>query len=120
MGNQISVNTQGLENAVPGIEQLATRFADILSSLSDTLNGLGEPWGTDPSGKDFVKNYSDPNQKVVNGIGDTKKVVESTADGVRTMAEGFAATEEQNQASIDVGGSSSDSKGSPSARYPAD
>jgi uncharacterized protein YukE len=120
MGNEISVNTGGLKNAVSGMGQVAEQFVNILSELSDALGGLGAPWGNDPSGQAFAKNYDGPNQEVRNGIGDTGTVVHSTGVGVETWAAGLDITDAANTALANGLGSDSGNTGSSPADYPAD
>jgi uncharacterized protein YukE len=108
MDEQLSVNTDGLLDAVPGINELADHVGNVLTNLQDKLGALGQPWGDDKTGQAFLAQYQGPRQKLESALANTQSVLRSTADGVETMAKGFAATEEQNQASIITGGEGSD------------
>lgn len=110
MDEQLSVNTDGLLDAVPAINDLADQFGNVLSNLQDKLGALGQPWGDDKTGQAFLAQYQGPRQKLELALVNTQNVLKSTADGVETMAKGFAATEEQNQASIISSGDGSDGR----------
>jgi uncharacterized protein YukE len=106
VSDQVSVNTDGLLAAAPGLSDLAGRVRDVYTSLAATLDELGQPWGDDQTGEAFVANYQDPKEQLLTGIDSTGSVLSSTADGVVTMAKGFAQTEAENQAAIKLGSES--------------
>jgi uncharacterized protein YukE len=106
VSDQVSVNTDGLLAAAPGLNDLASRVRDVYTALSARLDELGQPWGDDQTGEAFLANYQDPKEQLLTGIDSTGSVLGSTADGVVTMAKGFAQTEAENRAAINLGSES--------------
>jgi uncharacterized protein YukE len=98
--NQLSVNTDGIASAVPGVVDIGNQIAGVLTTLQGTLAGLGEPWGDDGPGQAFAAQYHGPRQQIEDTLSSSRDVLHSTADGITTMAKGFAVTEEQNDASV--------------------
>jgi hypothetical protein len=96
MGDKLSVDTDGLARAMPFFQELADRMAGVAQSLEAKTSGLGEPWGDDATGRQFLGQYQNPKEALLRGISDTGDVLGSTAEGVKTMAEGFAKIEENN------------------------
>lgn len=91
-----SVDTERLEQAVPQMQELAGRIRSIATKLDGRLEALGACWGDDESGRQFLEQYAEPKRQLSAGITGAGNVLDSTVDGVRTMARGFARTEEQN------------------------
>ncbi|MGW3121592.1 WXG100 family type VII secretion target [Streptomyces sp. NPDC001107] len=91
-----SVDTERLDQAAPQMQELAARIRSIATKLDGRLESLGACWGDDESGRQFLEQYAEPKQQLseaITGVGD---VLDSTVDGIRTMAKGFARTEEQS------------------------
>lgn len=103
MSNELSVNTDGLTDAIPGLSALQERADGITSALVDRLNDLGAPWGGDEAGDQFFGQYNGPKNQLVAGISGIGNVIGDVVEGVNTMAKGFAQTEEENTASIQLG-----------------
>ncbi|WP_427924628.1 WXG100 family type VII secretion target [Streptomyces sp. cg40] len=91
-----SVDTEQLEQAAPQMQELAGRIRSIATKLEGRLESLGACWGDDESGRQFLEQYAEPKQQLSAGITGAGNVLDSTVDGIRTMAKGFAQTEEQN------------------------
>jgi hypothetical protein len=96
MGDRLSVDTDGLARAMPAFQELGDRMASVAKSLEAKLSALGEPWGEDRTGGDVLRQYQFPKEELLTGIADTGQVLGSTAEGVTTMAKGFAKLEENN------------------------
>ena len=91
-----SVDTERLDQAAPQMQELAGRIRSIATKLDGRLEALGACWGDDESGRQFLEQYAEPKRQLSSGITGAGNVLDSTVDGVRTMARGFARTEEQN------------------------
>jgi uncharacterized protein YukE len=104
--DQISVNTDGMLAAAPGLYDLANKMTSAVGELTNRLSELGSPWGNDETGQEFVSKYQSPADQVIQGANSAASVLQSTADGVVTMAKGFEGTEQENKASINVGNGS--------------
>ncbi|GAA4794630.1 WXG100 family type VII secretion target [Streptomyces ziwulingensis] len=91
-----SVDTARLEQAAPQMLELAARLRSVATKLDGRLESLGACWGDDESGRQFLEQYAEPRRQLGEGITGAGNVLDSTVDGIRTMARGFARTEEQN------------------------
>ncbi|MFE2422675.1 WXG100 family type VII secretion target [Streptomyces hokutonensis] len=91
-----SVDTEQLEQAAPQMQELAGRIRSIATKLDGRLESLGACWGDDESGRQFLEQYAEPKRQLSAGITGAGNVLDSTVEGIRTMAKGFAQTEEQN------------------------
>lgn len=91
-----SVDTERLDQAAPQVQELAARIRSIATKLNGRLEALGSCWGDDESGRQFLEQYAEPKRQLSAGITGAGTVLDSTVDGIRTMAKGFRQTEEQN------------------------
>jgi uncharacterized protein YukE len=126
MADEISVDTDAMMNAAPYISDLAGRVQNVYGTLTSRLAEAGPPWpdGEDDTGETFHQNYDGPKENLLTGLSGTSEALNSTYDGVVTMAKGFAATEAENQGAIHVGSGSGYESGddghSGSGRAPRD
>ncbi|MEU6028859.1 WXG100 family type VII secretion target [Streptomyces tauricus] len=95
-----SVDTARLEQAAPQVLELAARIRSVATKLDGRLESLGACWGDDESGRQFLEQYAEPRRQLGEGITGAGNVLDSTVDGIRTMARGFARTEEQNMETL--------------------
>lgn len=91
-----SVDTERLDQAAPQMQELAARIRSIATKLDGRLESLGACWGDDESGRQFLEQYAEPKHQLSEAITGMGDVLDSTVDGIRTMAKGFARTEEQS------------------------
>ncbi|WP_089099952.1 WXG100 family type VII secretion target [Streptomyces hyaluromycini] len=91
-----SVDTARLGQSAPQMQELAARIRSIATKLDGRLESLGACWGDDESGRQFLEQYAEPKRQLSAGITGVGNVLDSTVDGIRTMAKGFARTEEAN------------------------
>lgn len=102
-----SVDTDGLHAQMPYLRELAGRFQSVGTNLEAKLHALGQPWGSDETGRQFYESYAGPHQQILTGISETGEVLESTGDGIETMAKNYQIVEDQNAAaarSLHTGG----------------
>ncbi|MFE4627276.1 WXG100 family type VII secretion target [Streptomyces mirabilis] len=90
------VDTNGLRNQLPYVQQLAARLRDIGKSLEGRLGELGECWGGDAAGRQFHEQYATPRKQIVDATGQMGGLVDSMHDGIRTMAVNLERMEDQN------------------------
>ncbi|MDI5963747.1 WXG100 family type VII secretion target [Streptantibioticus silvisoli] len=95
-----SVNTEGLHRQLPYVENLAERFRGIGTSLQGRLGELGECWGDDTTGEQFFGQYEAPREQMFQGIGDSADVLDSTAQGIDTMARNYERLEDENVTAV--------------------
>ncbi|MEW2168007.1 WXG100 family type VII secretion target [Streptomyces sp. NPDC007084] len=93
---RFSVDTDRLGQAAPQVQELAGRIRSIATKLDGRLSALGACWGDDESGRQFHEQYAEPKRQLAHGITGVGDVLDSTVEGIRTMAKGFERTEEQN------------------------
>ncbi len=93
-GNYFAVDTDALAKAAPEIEKLARRIHAVNAKLQARTSAVGQCWGDDENGQRFAKQYLRPKSQMLKGIDKASKVLDSVADGVKTMSKGFAKTEE--------------------------
>ncbi|MFI9645504.1 WXG100 family type VII secretion target [Streptomyces sp. NPDC052040] len=97
MGNgEFYVDTDGLRNQLPYVQQLAARFRDIGKSLEGRLGELGDCWGDDESGRQFYEQYATPRKQIIDSTGQMGQLVDSMHDGVHTMAVNLERMEDEN------------------------
>ncbi|MFD0280044.1 WXG100 family type VII secretion target [Kitasatospora sp. NPDC127111] len=91
-----SVDTERLAAATPQVQELAGLIRSVGTRLEARLGELGECWGDDYTGREFRDQYLSPKEQLTEAVGGTAEVLDSTVDGIATMAKGFRRTEEQN------------------------
>jgi hypothetical protein len=110
------VDTEGLAKQMPYMRELAARFKAIGTTLGERTAALGEPWGDDETGRQFLEQYDGPHRQILDGIGQVGDVLNSTADGITTMAKNYRILEEQNveaARTLTTGGGSTEEHGAP-------
>ncbi len=90
------MDTARLGQSAPQMQELAARIRSVATRLDGRLEALGACWGDDESGRQFLEQYAEPRRQLSEGITGVGNVLDSTVDGIRTMAKGFARTEEAN------------------------
>ncbi len=96
----ISVDAEGLLRAVPAVRALGERAGGVGSALAGQLTAAGPVWGDDAVGQAFAAAYLPAADDLVRALLGMRDVLLSTADGLETMARGYARTEEQNRAAV--------------------
>ncbi|MFF4799266.1 WXG100 family type VII secretion target [Streptomyces sp. NPDC001351] len=93
-----AVDPDRLAKNAPQVRAFSDQMRQVLSQLETRMNELGDCWGDDPMGKAFAEQYVTPRDQMVEGLQGIVEVLDSTADGLETMAKGFHQTEEQAKA----------------------
>ncbi|WP_030935805.1 WXG100 family type VII secretion target [Streptomyces sp. NRRL S-646] len=93
-----AVDPDGLAKNAPQVRAFSDQMRQVLSQLESRMNELGDCWGDDPMGKAFAQQYLTPRDQMIDGLKGIVDVLDSTADGLETMAKGFHQTEEQAKA----------------------
>jgi hypothetical protein len=118
--DSFSADTDGLHEQIPFVQELAANFRAIGTNLQAKLDALGPCWGPDAGGQEFYGQYAEPRDQILEGTSDTGDVLDSTVDGIKTMAVQLAHMEDENEASArqlmpspigDTGGASPDDHG---------
>jgi WXG100 family type VII secretion target len=107
VSDYFAVDPEGLAQNAPNVRAFSDQLRGVVTRLQSGLDSLGECWGDDPMGKAFASQYLDPRDEMFQGLTGAVDVLDSTADGLETMAKGFAQTEDQNVANARhlIGGS---------------
>ncbi|MFJ5521223.1 WXG100 family type VII secretion target [Streptomyces griseoluteus] len=95
-GEDFYVDTAGLNEALTQVRHLGARLEAVQQGLMSRLEGLGECWGDDEGGRQFLEEYAKPRKQLVEGTASLAKAVESVHEGVRTMAVNLERLEERN------------------------
>jgi uncharacterized protein YukE len=93
-GNSFEVNPEGLAVPASNMRELGSRLDALLKHMESTLDGLGQPWGEDKTGKGFLKQYNPAREQVLEGLQSMAESVFGVADGLDTMRKGFEKTEQ--------------------------
>ncbi|MFE9389075.1 hypothetical protein [Streptomyces sp. NPDC006784] len=56
-GEVLGIEVPELKLAAPVFGKQSRKLSRALTTLITTLDGLGEPWGDDPTGENFAKDY---------------------------------------------------------------
>ncbi|MBF6048081.1 hypothetical protein GO001_23155 [Streptomyces sp. NRRL B-1677] len=65
-GKILDIKTADLKSAAPTFSEQSGKLRDALSELTDTLDGLGSPWGADDQGKQFGESYKPKRTQIEN------------------------------------------------------
>jgi len=95
-----SVNTEGLSEQLPYMQELARSVRAVGTNLQARIGPLEGCWGGDATGQQFFSQYDSPREQIVQGVGDVGDVLDSTTEGVQTMAVQFDRLEEENVAAV--------------------
>jgi hypothetical protein len=98
--NSFSVDTEGLSHVIPDVENLAMRIRSIGTQLQGKLSALGECWGEDKNGEQFLSQYLKPKEDLVEGITSSGEVLDSTVEGIYTMAKQYDRLEQENMLAL--------------------
>ncbi len=63
-GKVLGIAVPELKLAAPVFSKQSRKLSRALTTLITTLDGLGTPWGDDPSGKNFAEKY-EPSQRSI-------------------------------------------------------
>ncbi|MGW6912131.1 WXG100 family type VII secretion target [Streptomyces sp. NPDC054940] len=94
--NYFAVDPDALAKNAPNVRAYSDQMRQLVNRLESRLNELGDCWGDDSMGKAFAEQYVTPRKDMVDGLKGLVEVLDSTADGLETMAKGFNATEDEN------------------------
>ncbi|MCF3106002.1 hypothetical protein IPZ58_31175 [Streptomyces roseoverticillatus] len=83
-GKILDIKTADLKSAAPAFSEQSGKLRDALTELTDTLDGLGSPWGADDQGKQFGESYKPARTKIENA---TKILVTGLASIHEAMAD---------------------------------
>jgi uncharacterized protein YukE len=101
--DEVSVNTQGMSNAIPGFEALVGRVGSASSTFASRLAEAGAAWGGDATGKAFANSYLSANENLKDALPGVANVLRSGDERMTTSVKGYVGTNDQNNAAIDLG-----------------
>jgi hypothetical protein len=108
----LDVDTDKMLNAAPGLSALGEQAGNIFSTLMNRLFAAGPAWGGDATGQAFLKTYATPRDTFMETATGMTSSLGDTYVQMITTAMGFNKTEEDNAASINLGGGDSGGHGS--------
>ncbi|MEV5378614.1 WXG100 family type VII secretion target [Streptomyces nondiastaticus] len=87
-GKILDIKTADLKSAAPAFSEQSGKLRDALAELTDTLDGLGSPWGADDQGKQFGESYEPARTKIehatkilVTGLASIHEAMVDMSDG---------------------------------------
>jgi uncharacterized protein YukE len=93
-----AADPDSLAKTAPYVRAYSDLMRQVVTRLESRLAELGDCWGDDSMGKAFEEQYRTPRDQMISGLHGIADVLDSTADGLETMAKGFQQTEDQNTA----------------------
>ncbi|MEU7628729.1 hypothetical protein AB0C34_01920 [Nocardia sp. NPDC049220] len=72
MAADVKVTIAKLHKAAHSAEDLRDKVADILATVKNNTEALGEPWGDDSYGTEFAKSYVPNRDELLDRSGDGK------------------------------------------------
>jgi uncharacterized protein YukE len=78
------------------MQELAEQVRGIGTGLQSRIEELGDCWGDDDTGQQFYNQYATPRDQILEGVSGTGDVLDSTADGIKTMATQYQQLEDEN------------------------
>jgi uncharacterized protein YukE len=106
---ELEVDTEKMLDAAPGLSALGDQAGNIFSTLSNRLAAAGQAWGGDATGQAFLSKYQTPRDTFMSTATGMTSSLGDTFERAITTATGFSTTEENNAASINLGGGDGDS-----------
>jgi hypothetical protein len=101
--DKVSVNTQGMSNAIPGFDALVGRVGSASSTFAGRLADAGAAWGGDATGKAFAKSYLPANENLKDALPGVANVLRSGEERMETSVKGYVGTNDQNNAAVGLG-----------------
>ncbi|MER7914135.1 hypothetical protein [Streptomyces sp. NPDC096068] len=97
---ELSIDTERMAGAARGLNGVAAQLRFIVAALDTGIDGQHRPWGQDKIGREFAGEWVPPKNDLLTAGNDLARVLESAAEGMETMARGFAGTEDANVDSL--------------------
>ncbi len=88
-GKVLDITTTDLKASAPVFQAQAQKLDGALQALIGTLDGLGRPWGQDPQGRAFEKDYAPAVKKVESAAGMLVLGLTSVHEAMADLAAGF-------------------------------
>lgn len=93
-GKVLDIKTADIKAAAPAFHQGAIDLSKALTTLVNTLDGLGEPWGHDKQGNEFGKAYQPQQKKIESAAGVLVLGLTSIHEAMVDMADGHVDNDE--------------------------
>ncbi|ROP51996.1 hypothetical protein [Streptomyces sp. PanSC9] len=87
-GKVLDIKTADIKAAAPAFQQGAIDLSKALTTLIQTLDGLGEPWGHDEQGDKFGNAYKPQQKKIESAAGILVLGLTSIHEAMVDMADG--------------------------------
>ena len=84
----LDIKTADLKRAAPDFQQGAIDLGKALTTLIQSLDGLGEPWGGDKQGTEFGNAYKPLQKKIESGAGILVLGLTSIHEAMTDLADG--------------------------------
>jgi hypothetical protein len=94
MGN-LKISPESLRTSSNGMINVVDRLSAELTTMENTLNGYGSPWGTGLLGSVIGQLYQEVHDIALGTFEENGEGLSEYAEGLDTMADEFEATEEE-------------------------
>ena len=94
MADYVEVNTDGIVKPVNDMRDSGGQITGALRDLQGKLAALGECWGDDVTGQQFLSQYAEPRTQLLGGSDALGGVVQNVADGLTAMAKAYQAVDD--------------------------
>jgi hypothetical protein len=91
----LKISPESLRASSNGMVGVVDRLSAELTTMENTLNGYGSPWGTGLLGSVIGQLYQEVHDIALGTFEENGEVVSEYAEGLDTMADEFEATEEE-------------------------
>ena len=91
----LKISPESLRTSSNGMISVVDRLSAELTTMENTLNGYGSPWGTGLLGTVIGQLYQEVHDIAMGTFEENGEVVSEFAEGLDTMADEFEATEEE-------------------------
>lgn len=103
MSDRVSVSTDAIRSAATGFSAAGDEAGRIGQGLRAQIEGIGNVWGDDKSGKKFETEYVPSRDEVLAACTSLSTTLLSVCDNLRTMARNYEQTEQANVDAITGG-----------------
>ncbi|MFE0875082.1 WXG100 family type VII secretion target [Streptomyces smyrnaeus] len=93
-GEVLGIGVPELKLAAPVFGKQSRKLSRALTTLITTLDGLGEPWGDDPTGENFAKDYKSSQRSIEQAAGVLVLGLVSIHEALDDMKDGHVDNEE--------------------------
>lgn len=93
-GEVLDIKVADIKSVAPTFHHQSVKLSDALTTLINTLDGYGEPWGDDEYGKKFGEKYKPAQKHIESATGVLVLGLTSIYEALHDMADGHLDNDE--------------------------